>query len=173
MSEVRRRVRRHVGANPGVHFNELASDIDIATGQAQYHLRRLLGVDEIDAEDVRGRTHYFPKGYDGVERRAIALLRRETIREIVAHALAEEEPYAAELTDALGVARSTVTWHVSTLVDAGLAEKSYDEDGRMRVRLARPQETSRLLAEVTPGLPETLVDRFSGTADAGLYVDGG
>jgi predicted transcriptional regulator len=168
MSEVRRAIRRHIESNPGVHFNELARNLGIATGQAQYHLRRLRRAGGLDTAEVRDRTHYFPEGYDPWEQRTIALLRRETVRGIIVAALEEPEPSAAALATDLGVARSTVSWHVSTLVDAGVAEKCYDEHGRSHIRLTRPDETRRLLDEVSPSAPDRLVDRFTRLVDDAL-----
>ncbi|MFC4405996.1 winged helix-turn-helix transcriptional regulator [Haloarchaeobius iranensis] len=165
MSDVRRSVHHHIESHPGVHFNELARELDIATGQAQYHLRRLLEAGRLDTEELRGRTHYFPTGYDPWEQRTIALLRRETVRGIIVAALEEPEPSAAELAEELDVARSTLSWHVSTLVEAGVAEKCYDQQGRSHITLTRPEETRRLLDEVTPSLPDRLVDRFTRLVD--------
>jgi DNA-binding transcriptional ArsR family regulator len=122
----------------------------------------------VTAEELRGRTHYFTTEYDPLERRTIALLRRETVRGIIVSALEHDEPSATELADELDVARSTISWHVSTLVDAGVAEKCYDQRGRTHIRLLRPQETQHLLDEVTPSLPDKLVDRFTRLVDASL-----
>jgi predicted transcriptional regulator len=166
MSDVQPAVRQHVESHPGVHFNELARELDIATGQAQYHLRRLREAGALSTEEIRGRTHYFADEFDPWERRTISLLRRETVRSIIVYALEEGEPSAGELVDELDVARSTISWHVSTLVDAGVAEKCYDSRGRSHVRLTRPEETARLLDEVTPSLPDRLVDRFTRLVDA-------
>ncbi len=168
MSDVRRTVHQHIESHPGVHFNELVRNLEIATGQAQYHIRRLRDAESLDATEVRGRTHYFPEGYDPWEQRTIALLRRETVRSIIVSALEESEPSAATLADDLDVARSTISWHVSTLVDADVAEKCYDKHGRSHIRLTRPDETRRLLDEVTPSLPDRLVDRFTRLVDANL-----
>jgi len=107
MTETRTRVRSHVEANPGVHFNAIGRDLDIATGQTQYHLRRLLESGSLRRLEVSGRTHYFPAGYSETEQAAIALLRRETTREIVLLLLDDEIDRPAELADSVGVARST------------------------------------------------------------------
>jgi predicted ArsR family transcriptional regulator len=168
MSELREAIAEHVRSRPGVHFNELARNLDIATGQAQYHLRRLRKRDDLVTEKLRGRTHYFPDGYDPWERRAVALFRQETTRGIIAHALECGTPAAADLARDLDIARSTVSWHVSTLVEAGLAEKTYDSRGRVHVRLTHPDETRRLLEQVTPTFPDRLVDRFTRLVDESL-----
>lgn len=165
MTNTRDRVRSHVTSNPGVHFNAVGRDLDIATGQTQYHLRRLIKSDVLRSREVRGRMHYFPVGYSETEQAAIALLRRETTREIVLLLLDGETDRPAELADSAGVARSTVEWHLSTLVDHDLAEKVYA--GRtVSVRLTEPELLHELLVEIDPSVPDRLVDRFTRLVDS-------
>ncbi|SDZ79203.1 Winged helix-turn-helix DNA-binding [Haloplanus vescus] len=171
MTDVRRRVRDHVRANPGVHFNALARNLDIATGQAQYHLRRLGRNDDVVAERIRGRTHYFAPEYDAWERRLLALYRRETARDIVTLLLESERLPATVIADRLDLARSTVSWNLDSLAEAGIVEQSYGTNGRVEVSLARPDETVRCLDAVTPSLADRLVDRFVRLVDDGLYGD--
>jgi DNA-binding MarR family transcriptional regulator len=96
-------------------------------------------------------------------------LRRETAREIIVFALEAGEPREARIAEELDVARSTVAWHVSALVEADLAEKCYDERGRVRVCLQRREALYDLLDEISPSLPDRLVDRFTRLVDAGFY----
>jgi predicted transcriptional regulator len=173
MTDTRERIREHVRTNPGVHFNALKRNLDVATGQAQYHLRRLCRGGDVDSETLRGRTHYFEAdAYDAWERRALSLYRRETAREIVTTLLEEEKLPAASLAERLGLARSTVSWHVSALVEAGLLEKAYGSNGRVVLRPRFPDETRRLLAEASPSFSDTLVDRFERLVDASLNGPG-
>lgn len=169
MTEVRDALRDRVRAQPGVHFNQLCRELGIATGQAQYHLRRLHDGGEVVTERLRDRTHYYPRGYDPWDRRTLALLRRETAREIIVTVLERDEPPAAELADDLGVARSTVAWHVSTLEEAGIVEKTYGDRGQVHLDLTRPEAVRRLLGEIRPSLPDRLVDRFTRLVDASFY----
>ncbi|RAW44505.1 ArsR family transcriptional regulator [Halorubrum sp. 48-1-W] len=164
MSDTRTRVLSHVRETPGVHFNRVSRELDIATGQAQYHLRRLVRDDEIAVERVAGRAHYFDPSFDPWERRAIAFLRRETARGILLRLHAEGPTRPATLTADLELARSTISWHVSNLVDAGIVEKSVDRP--MTVALARPERTAELLDVVSPSLPDRIVDRFVRTVDS-------
>ena len=163
MSDTRARIRRHVLDTPGVHFNRLGRELDVATGQAQYHLRRLVRDDELAVERVAGRTHYFDPAFDPWERRTIAFLRRETARELIVRLYTAGPTRPTDLAEELGIARSTVAWHVSTLADAGVLEKS---DSRpMTLRLAAPERTATLLETVSPSLPDRLLDRFTRTVD--------
>ncbi len=165
MTDTRSRVRSHVEANPGVHFNAVSRNLDIATGQTQYHLRRLLRTGALHSDEICGRTHYFPDGYSGRERAAIALMRRETTRELVMLLLERDAVRPAALADGLGVARSTVEWHLSNLLEYGLVEKEY-EGRTVTVRPTRTELLKETLVEIDPSVPDRLVDRFSRLVDS-------
>ena len=165
MTDTRSRVRSHVETNPGVHFNAVSRNLDIATGQTQYHLRRLLRKDALHSAEICGRTHYFPDGYSTQERAAIALLRRETTRELVMLLLERGETTPGTLADELEIARSTVEWHLSNLLEYDLVKKEYD--GRtVSVRPTRPELLRETLIEIDPSLPDRLVGRFSRLVDS-------
>ncbi|WP_132058704.1 winged helix-turn-helix transcriptional regulator [Halorussus amylolyticus] len=170
MSETRRAIAAHVRANPGVHFSGVVRGLDLAPGQVQYHLRRLGKEGEVVAEELRGRTHYYPPEYDDWERAALATFRRETARDVLAHLLDVGEAAPAELADELELARSTVEWHLDSLVAHDLVDKRR-ENNRVRLALARPEATADLLGEITPSLPERMVDRFTRLVDD--FVEGG
>ena len=162
MTDTRSRVRSHVESNPGVHFNAVSRNLDIATGQTQYHLRRLLRADRLDSAEICGRTHYFSGGYSTHEQAAIALMRRETTRELV---MLLETASPETIAERLELARSTVEWHLSNLVEHDLVEKEYD--GRsVSVRPTRPELLGETLVEIDPSLPDRLVDRFSRLVDS-------
>jgi predicted transcriptional regulator len=164
MATTRTRVRRHVRETPGVHFNQVERDLDIATGQAQYHLRRLVKDDELVVERIAGRAHYFDPSFDPWERRALAFLRRETARGIVLRLHADGPLRPETLASELDLARSTVSWHVSNLADAEIVTKS--DDRPMTLTLTHPDRTANLLEMVSPSLPDRLVDRFIRTVDS-------
>ena len=168
MPTTRTRVRSHVCEMPGVHFNQIKRDLDLATWQVQYHLQRLVADGELEVERVGGRAHYFDLEFDPWERRTLAYLRRETAREIIVRLHSEGTIQPSTLTDDLDLARSTVSWHVSNLTEADILVKS--DDRPMTLRLAHPERTADLLETVSPSLPDRLVDRFMRTVDS-LFDD--
>ncbi|WP_137286170.1 winged helix-turn-helix transcriptional regulator [Halorussus salinisoli] len=170
MNETRRSIADHVRANPGVHFNAVVRALDLAPGQVQYHLRRLTADEEVVTDEVQGRTHLYPPRFDDWERSALAMFRRETARDVLAHLLDSGATTPAELADELGLARSTVEWHLDNLTDYDLVDKRR-EGNRVHLEPARPEATADLLGEVTPSLPERMVDRFTKLVD-GLVEEG-
>ena len=164
MSETRDRLLAHVRDHPGRHARALGRELDLATGQLQYHLRRLRNSGAVVVDERHGRTHYFPPGYDEAERERLALARRETSRAILAALLAGETP-AADLAAQLGVARSTLSYHVDRLRAAGLVDERRGGSGRVYLSLADRGTVRSLLSTVEPAAPDRLVDRFTRLVD--------
>ncbi|QSW99696.1 winged helix-turn-helix transcriptional regulator [Haloterrigena alkaliphila] len=168
MSETRDQIRAQVRANAGIHFNELVRESAFAPGQIQYHVRRLIEADELVREERYGQTHYYPPEYDEWERAALALFRRETAREIVVFLLEHGPSRPAAVADDLDVARSTLEYHLDNLVECDVVAKAYGERNRVTLSLARPDRTAALLSEVSPTVPDRLVDRFTRLVDGVL-----
>ncbi|MFD1512075.1 winged helix-turn-helix transcriptional regulator [Halomarina rubra] len=165
MSDTRSRVAERVHATPGIHFNELVRVLDLAPGQVQYHLDRLRKTDSVAELRLYGRTHYYPPSYDPWERRALALLARETAADVVAVLLDERRARPADVAETVGIARSTLEWHLGRLVEQDLVRKERDARNRVTLVLARPEETAWLLRRATSSLPGRLVDRFTRLVD--------
>jgi len=165
VSDQRDRIYRHVDAHPGIHFNELGRELDLATGQLQYHLGKLRRDDRVVAESLYGRTHYYTPEYDDWERSAVAVLRRETARDVLLELIESGPSAPATVADELDIARSTLEWHLDHLTEQGLVEKRRDDRGRVTLALATPEETAALLRRVEPSIPDRLVDRFTRLVD--------
>lgn len=161
----REHIANRVTADPGIHFSALVRELDLAPGQVQHHVHRLLRGNDLVQESLYGRTHYYPPGYDAFERRALALARRETARDVLV-ALLDGDRRASRLADDLDLARSTLSYHVTRLVDVGLVEKHTDARQRVVLALADPERTAALLADIEPSLPNRLVDRLERLLDS-------
>jgi len=166
MTEQRARIVAHVVDHPGTHFNELLRELELATGQAQYHLHRLVRQNEIRRAEFYGRTHYFPLEWTEWERGAIAMARRETARDVLLELLERGPSEPQAIADALDVARSTLEWHLDHLVELDVVRKERDSRNRVTLVLMRPRETMRVLETVDPTLSETFVDRFIRLTDS-------
>lgn len=166
MSDQRERISEHVTTHPGVHFNELTRELGLAPGQAQYHLKRLQRAEAVDAERLYGRTHYYTPEYGEWERGALAVLRRETARDVLVRLIADGPSSPGTVADEVGIARSTLEWHLDHLVEQDLVVKERDARNHVTLRIARPDETVEMLRAIKPSLPERLVDRFTRLVDS-------
>lgn len=159
-----------------MQFNELVRTLSLAPGQVQHHVRRLVDAERVVRHERFGRTHYYPPEYDGWERDAVAVLRRET----AAVAVLRQETAAAvaaalyargsarpnELTDLLDLPRSTLEHHLSHLEECDVVERRHVQGNRVVLDLTRPAETAALLEAISPGPGRRLVDRFERFVDS-------
>ena len=166
----RRRIDEHVRTKPGIHFNAIGRDLDLAPGQVQYHVYRLLDANRITATSLYGKTHYYPPEFDEWEQGVLALFRRETARGILLCLLEKGPAAPAEVTDALDVARSTLEWHLDHLIEQDVVEKRRQSGNRVVLTVTHPERTERLLRDVTPSTPDRLADRFLRLVD-GLFEE--
>jgi predicted transcriptional regulator len=168
VTTTRERIADRIRRSPGIHFRALVRDLDLASGQVQYHLHRLGRDGAVVAEHLGGRRHLFPPTYDARERTAIATLRRETARDIVSTLVCNGPSRPAAVADELGIARSTLEYHLDRLRDAALVTKRRDDSGRVTLLISDATLVADLLADIEPTLPERLVDRFTRLVDGFL-----
>lgn len=164
MIDTRTRISKTIREHPGIHFNELVRSLDLAPGQVQYHTRQLQDTEEILSEPIYGRRHYYPSNLDHWERRALALLRRETTGDIVAYLLKNGSTHPGRVAIDLEIARSTLEWHLDRLVEHGIVEKRRKEK-RVTLVVATPNKTVKLLQSADPTLRKRLVGRFERLID--------
>lgn len=166
MTRQRDRIQEYIATHPGEHFNALTRTLDLAPGQVQYHLKKLRGQGAVVEEHLYGRTHYYTPEYDEWERSAIAVLRRETARDILFYLLEHGSARPDTVADDLGIARSTLEWHLNHLVEQDLVEKQRDKRNHVTLVVSRPTETVQLLEEITPSLSDRMLDRFIRLVDS-------
>jgi len=166
MTETRTRIARQIQHNPGTHFNELVRSLEFAPGQIQYHVRKLSKAAEIREERLYGRTHYFPPEFTAWERGALALFRRETSRDVLGYLLEHGPTKPQPVADSLGVARSTLEWHLDHLVEQDVISKERDTRNRVTLAVTHPERTRELLREISPSIPDRFLDRFTRLVDS-------
>lgn len=165
MNEVREKICNEIQASPGIHFNELVRRLAIAPGQAQYHLRRLTSSQSVVEHRLGGRTHYFADDMSEEDCLAIAVIRRETANAILSIVLDNGEIAPKHLSSQLEVAPSTVSYHLDRLEAAGLVEKGYGPNGKMRLSVPNPLRAEELLQATDPDMVDRLTDRFERLVD--------
>jgi predicted transcriptional regulator len=165
MSDTRELIANHIRAYPGVHFNQMVRALDLAPGQIQHHLKTLLSQPSFVEEPLYGRTHYFPSDYDPWQRRTLALLRRETTRDIVGVLLTDGPASPGTVAEELDIARSTLEWHLDRLVEQQVVVKQRDQHNRVTLTLERPEALASLLRDADPTLLARMTDRFTRLVD--------
>ena len=123
-SDAREAIAGYVETTPGAHFSKIRDDLGLATGETQYHLRRLVDTDVLEDDRDGNYRRYFAAGaFSAFERTVLGFLRRDTDREIVLSTLAAPERTGRELAADLGVSGATISAARSEMAEAGVLNR--------------------------------------------------
>jgi DNA-binding transcriptional ArsR family regulator len=141
-------VERHVGASAQL---------------VQYHVKKLEEEGLVEAHEQGGYTRYYPTAPGRHKRRVpkedlpvVGLLREEVPLHIVLVLLDEGPRTHGELVERLGVAKSTASYHLAKLAEAGIVGRVA---GSARIGVVAPAHVRRLLKAYAP-TPD-LLDAFA------------
>lgn len=154
----RRRLLELVERYPGLHVRELARQAGMSEALALYHLQKLLEAELVKVEtDQNYRRFYSTEGQGPTEeeRELMAFLRREVPLQIVLHLLERQSASNQDLSDILGLAKSTVSYHLGGLQAVGLVTRVPEGEA---YTLADSRRVARLLLRYQP--PKDVASRF-------------
>lgn len=123
-SDVRSAITGYLTATPGAHFSKLRDDLQLGTGETQYHLRELLSDNRIETTKDGEYRRYFPADqFTEFERIALGSLRRETPRRLLLALLETPGLTGRQLADRLDVSSATISKHTSSLAEVDVIER--------------------------------------------------
>ena len=158
----RRAILSLVERYPGLHVRELARQASTSEALALYHLDQLVEAELVEAiEDGNYRRFYPRKGGAPLEedRELMAWLRRRVPLQIALLLLERGSASHQQLTEALGLAKSTVSYHLAALEKSGFLQR----DAHDLFTLQNPRKVARLLTRWEP--PQDSVSRFGALWD--------
>lgn len=115
--ESRRRIYEFLEANPGVHLRRIGRHLGMSTGMLSYHLAVMERSGLLKSEQLSHRKRYFlARAFADAQRRILGVLREDVPRRIVMEILLHEQRTFAELQAAVGVSKSTLSYHLQKLL---------------------------------------------------------
>ena len=159
--ESRRRIYELIRDSPGVHLRELERRLDLVVGSLQYHLQFLEKNNLISQFKDEEYVRYFVKerALSRNEREILYFLRRKGCRHILMNLLRDTDMNNKELSAAVGLSPSTVSWNLSKLVKAGMIEK--DRAGRTsNFTIVDPDLVAELLIYYKESFLDSILDNF-------------
>ncbi|APE95947.1 winged helix-turn-helix transcriptional regulator [Halodesulfurarchaeum formicicum] len=163
-SETREAIAGYVERTPGAHFSKIRDDLGIATGETQYHLRRLTDQGTLERYRDGDYKRFYPAGrFDAFEQVTLGYLRRETPRAMVCTLLQEPTHTGASLSAAIGVSPATVSNHATEMAEHGVLDRS---EG---YRVNRPETVITLLVRYAESFDAETVNFAADAADLLRY----
>lgn len=159
--ETRRRIYEQINKSPGVHFRELERRLKLVVGSLQYHLHYLEKKKLIVASNDDDYLRYFviDKNLNEKEIKILSLLRRSSCRHILIQLLNNPDLNNKDLSLAVGLSPSTISWNLNKLVEAGVIERK--KTGRIsNFTIIDPTAVVELLICYKESFLDTLVDSF-------------
>ncbi len=159
--ETRRRIYEQIKKSPGIHFRELERRLQMVVGNLQYHLQYMEKKNLIRASSDGDYVRYFIKdrSLSETERKIMSFLRRSGCRHILIQLLNNPDMNNKELSQAVGLSPSTISWNLNKLVEAGIIER--EKTGRIsKFTVIDPPAIAELLICYKESFLDTLVDGF-------------
>lgn len=161
--EVRKRVYDAVRRYPGIHLRGIERNLGVSAALAQYHVRRLEEAGFLESSDQGGYMRYYPtsKGKSArvsdKDQPIVGVLREEVPLHIALLLLDHGPMTHTQLVERLGVAKSTVSYHLAKLAELGVVTR---EAGSANLRLPERDRIYRLLLayQPTPDLRDAFAD---------------
>jgi len=159
----RKRIFDFVSSSPGCHLRELQRRLGIPLGTLEYHLKYLVDREYLSIRDEGGYKRYYPVGtMRSVDKNILSLLRQDIPRRLVMHLLLHPNSKFGDLAERFDVAPSTLSFHVTKLLKAGIVSKT--RQGRETTyKVENEHEVAMVLIAHRRSFLDVLVDSFVGT----------
>ena len=159
--ETRKKIYDQIKKSPGIHFRELQRRLDLVVGDLQYHLHYLEKRNLIKASTDGDYVRYFTRDRSLTEneRKILYFLRRSSCRHILIQLLNNPNLNNKELSQAVGLSPSTISWNLNKLIEAGIIEKT--RTGRISTfTIVDPSAVYELIICYKESFLDILVDGF-------------
>lgn len=126
--ETRRAAYLYIRANPGTTLSVLSPRLGVNAGTLRYHLEVLCETGKIHSEHDRGFLRYYASRRAALERETAEHPHYGTRKRILDLLVEEPGMTRKEIASTLGIAGSSVTWHMARLIRDGAVRS--ERDGR-------------------------------------------
>jgi predicted transcriptional regulator len=159
--ETRRELFDVVRAFPGLHMREIQRKVGLSIALTEYHLRVLTKTGLVTETTEGGYKRYYPapeeggRGMGSRERRMLGTLRQSIPLRITLLLLKMGQATNKDMSDALGLSPSRLSFHLKKLLKAGVIRQLPRAEGK-GYALEDPDTTLRLLVTNRP--PPDILD---------------
>jgi len=135
----RKAIYGHIQKNPGIQLPRLMEAFHLNRGTARYHLARLEIAGKITYVVVSGKIMYYENNehFSKLEKTVIGHLKSDSRSKILFNLLESTARSRHEISNALGVAGPTVSWHMYHLIHDEITSRQ--KEGRFMRYTLKPE----------------------------------
>ena len=147
---------------PGIHLRKLQKAMGTSFTTARYHVESLERDGEIVREKDRRYDRLYPAGTTDEMKGVYAVLQSNTARRILRFLEdgREEDMTNGDLSERLGLPKSTLSEHLTDLSRVNLVRRSITGDGRVLYDINDREQVARLLIAFERNLLSVAADAF-------------
>lgn len=156
----RAHVLRCVVNSPGIHLRRVERETSLALGQVLYHLDRLerMGL-VVSTRDAGFRRYFAANAFARAEKPVLAALRHEVPRRVMLALLEARRLAHKDLLGRIGVAASTLSFHLARMVAAGVLARERQGTTNLYA-LIEPEIARREMIFYRGSFHDAEVDRY-------------
>jgi predicted transcriptional regulator len=164
--DVRDEIYKFVNENPGIRYRELLRLLGISNGVLTYHLGILekSGQIKVERQSNNRVSRYFVASISKQDSDIIGCFRNNVTRNITIYILKNEYCTFNEIADHLGMAPSTVSWHIKRLKEVGILEVTQGSE-RLLYSVTDKAQVDRVLSKYKETFTEKVIDNYTEMID--------
>ena len=161
--ESRRKIYEQIESVPGIHLREISRRLSTPMGVIEYHLRYLEHHELIvPRREGRYKRYYIIGKLGSADKELLALLRQQMPRHILMHLLLNPKASHKKLRKELGISASTLSFHLSKLLDAELIDQ-HRVGRKLQYTVVKEELMAKALIRFKEGFIDEVVDDFVAT----------
>lgn len=157
----RSRIKFLVPFSPGIHLRELQRTLGMSFNSTRYHIDKLTKTGEILRVDDSGYSRLYPKGTEKKEILLFTALRNTTDRRIITLLGTTEKASGREICEVTGLAKSTISEHVTRLLKIGIVQATELNDKNVAYSLTDPIAAQAVMKKTEMSIVQKATERFT------------
>lgn len=145
---------------PGIHLRQLQRMLGLSFHSTRYHVQSLSGSGEILRRQEGRYSRLYPSLTCENDLALYSIMRNKTARIILKALTSGEALSNKELTEKTGLAKSTVSEHIQSLLDDRVVRVSLSPKGRVMYEVREPAKVSRLVNDAERTIMLMATERF-------------
>jgi DNA-binding transcriptional ArsR family regulator len=154
------RIKTLVSLLPGIHLRHIQRLVGLSFSSTRYHVERLARTGEILLAEEGRYSRLYPVGTNDSDKALFSLMRRPTDRRILTCMVPISNVTHRELCDLTGLAKSTVSEHLSRLVRMGAVLERRVNGSGLEYELKDPSRIKALISSQNPTLLRAATRRY-------------